>query len=211
MTERRPSPLQNRVDPFGALVAAPARGTLMGNRGGRFHRDDGTLGARRFVSRAWISCALCFKGRRRSVWGAGYTELFFLDEATALAAGHRPCFECRRAAANAFRDAAFAAPVSAPQMDDALHAERRAPKRALASAEAEALPDGAMIATTIGAGAQAFLRLDGAFRRWSFEGYGPAREAPAGPLLLLTPPTVLAALRRAYRPALHPSAGRDRA
>ncbi|MBK9080633.1 MAG: hypothetical protein IPL88_00455 [Rhizobiales bacterium] len=206
MTER-PSPRQNRVDPFGALVATAARGTMMGNRGGRFHRDDATLGARRSASRAWICCALCFKGRRRAVWGAGYTELFFLDEATALAAGHRPCFECRRADATAFRDAAFGAQLPAPQMDLRLHAERLAQKPVLARAVAQALPDGAMIA----AGADAFLRLDGAFRLWSFEGYGPARAAPAGPLRLLTPPSALAALRRAYRPALHPSAGRDRA
>src|SRR5947208_596093 len=95
-------PLQNRVDPFGALISTPARGRLFGNRGGRFHRDDRTLGRRRFVSRQWICCVLAFKNRHRAVWGRGYTELFFLDEVTALAAGHRPCFECRRAAATAF-------------------------------------------------------------------------------------------------------------
>ena len=95
-------PLQNRVDPFGALHAVPARGALMGNRGGRFHLDDRALGKRRHASRRWICCVCEFRGRQRKVWGAGYTELFFLDEITALAAGHRPCFECRRADAMRF-------------------------------------------------------------------------------------------------------------
>src|SRR5262249_5883937 len=97
-------PLQNRVTPFGALVATSARGTIYGNRGGRFHRDDRTLGTRRWASRQWICCVLSFKGRRHEVWGRRYTALFFVDEVTALAAGHRPCFECRRAAATAFAE-----------------------------------------------------------------------------------------------------------
>jgi hypothetical protein len=103
-----PRPLPNRIDPFGHLFATAARGLFLGNRGGRFHRDDRTLGVRRWVSRSWICCCLEFKGRHRNVWGAGYTELFFLDEPTALAAGHRPCFECRRKDAQAFA-VAFAA------------------------------------------------------------------------------------------------------
>ena len=89
-------PLQNRVNPFGELCAFSARGLFMGNRGGRFHTDAKTLTARRWASRQWICCVLDFKGRRRDVWGRFYTELFFLDEPTAFAAGHRPCFECRR-------------------------------------------------------------------------------------------------------------------
>ena len=113
------SPLANRVDPSGAIQAVAARGTLMGNRGGRIHlaADPETgegprLGRRRWASRQWICCVLAFKGRRRQVMGPGYTELFFLDEATALAAGHRPCFECRRAEALAFAEAwADAAPL----------------------------------------------------------------------------------------------------
>ena len=87
--------LQNRIDPFGELFAGPSRGTLMGNRGGRLHREDKTLGGRRWVSRQWICCRLELNDRHRKVWGDSYTELFFLDEVTALAAGHRPCFECR--------------------------------------------------------------------------------------------------------------------
>ena len=84
-------PLQNRVDPFGELFADPARGLLMGNRGGQLHRGDRTLAARRWASRQWICCKLDFNGRHRNVWGDSYSELFFLDEVTALAAGHRPC------------------------------------------------------------------------------------------------------------------------
>src|SRR6185295_16764435 len=97
-----PMPLQNRVSPFGELVVSHARGTLMGNRGGRLHDDKRRLTRRRWVSRQWICCVLEFKGRRRNVWGRYYTELFFLDEVTALAAGHRPCFECRRKDAERF-------------------------------------------------------------------------------------------------------------
>src|SRR4030081_3655254 len=95
-------PLPNRVDPFGNLFADASRGLLFGNRGGRFHHDGQTLAARRWVSRRWICCRLHFKGRHREVWGRGYTELFFLDEPTALSAGHRPCFECRRGGGKGF-------------------------------------------------------------------------------------------------------------
>src|SRR5215510_2985816 len=119
-------PLQNRVDPFGELFASPARGTLMGNRGGKFHADDRSLTGRRWVSRQWICCLLKFKGRRRNVWGRYYTELFFLDEVTAFAAGHRPCFECRRKDAERFA-ALFSGKVrraAAGTMDELLHAER---------------------------------------------------------------------------------------
>ena len=117
--------LPNRVDPFGNLFADASRGLLFGNRGGRFHRDDRTLGARRWVSRRWICCRLDFKGRHRNVWGAGYTELFFLDEPTALAAGHRPCFECRRADAQAFA-AAFARDAFRARGRDRSRTPRRA-------------------------------------------------------------------------------------
>src|SRR5436853_6144775 len=120
--------LQNRVDPFGRLIATLARGTLFGNRGGHFHRDDPTLSKRRWASRQWICCVLSFKGRHREVWGRGYTELFFLDEVTALAAGHRPCFECRRADAKAFAEkwaqGNGGAIPHAPEMDAVLHRQR---------------------------------------------------------------------------------------
>src|SRR5947209_6179294 len=122
------TPLQNRVTPYGELIAADARGLLMGNRGGRLHAHR-TLGNRRWVSRAWICCVTVFRGRKRTVWGDGYTELFFLDDVTALAAGHRPCFECRRRDAAAFVAAWCAAmqlsmAPPADEIDRILHAER---------------------------------------------------------------------------------------
>jgi hypothetical protein len=99
-------PLPNRIRPDGSLFADPARGLLFGNRGGKFH-DPATkaLPTRLFATKQWICCVLSFKGRQRDVWGRYYTELFFVDEVTALAAGHRPCVECRRADAHAYRAA----------------------------------------------------------------------------------------------------------
>jgi hypothetical protein len=97
-------PLQNRATPFGVIVASEARGNLMGNRG-CLHDDNRALSRRRWTTRAWVTCLLSFKGRRRQLMRPGhYTELFFLDEATALAAGHRPCAECRREAFRRFVD-----------------------------------------------------------------------------------------------------------
>ena len=123
-------PLQNRATPFGAIVASEALGTLMGNRG-CLHDDNRTLSGRRWTTRAWLSCVLSFKGRRRQLMRPGYyAELFFLDEATALAAGHRPCAECRREAFRHFvgcwaTGAGRAGErVRAADMDRALHAER---------------------------------------------------------------------------------------
>src|SRR5205809_692519 len=145
-------PLQNRVTPFGELVAVASRGQFMGNRGGRLHRDDRTLGARRWVSRQWICCVTRFKGRHRAVWGSGYTELFFLDEPTALAAGHRPCFECRRRDAEHFaalwgQTRGWPAPARAPEMDLALHPERVGAEgqKITYRAQLSALPDGTFV------------------------------------------------------------------
>jgi hypothetical protein len=200
----RPSPLQNRCAPDGSLHAVAARGTLMGNRGGRLHRADGTLGPARWRGRAWICCRLVFRGRHRAVMGAGYTEIFFLDEATALAAGHRPCFECRRADALAFA-AAWPRPPGAPPpraaaMDRVLHAERRAPPE---PADYGALPCG----TIFLADGAFHLRL-GAAWRWSFAGYAPARRFdPGEPVAAVTPGSIRAVLAAGYRPQIHPSAG----
>ncbi len=190
-------PLQNRVDPFGELVATPARGALMGNRGGRFHRADRTLGRRRWASQQWIACLCAFRGRRRAVWGEGYTELFFLDEVTALAAGHRPCFECRRAEAEAFRSA-FGEGASAPQMDAILHRERldHGAKR-LCDTPIERLPDGAMIERD----GRAFALRGGAVLPWSFAGYGAPQSRPrAGLARVLTPSSIVRALAAGYSP-----------
>ena len=98
-------PLQNRVDPFGNIIRTPARGTMLGNRGGALHNSDKEI-VRAYKSRRWITCVLEFRGRHRVVMSENrYTELFFLDEAVAFAAGHRPCAECRRARYEAFKDA----------------------------------------------------------------------------------------------------------
>jgi hypothetical protein len=203
-------PLQNRVDPFGGLVASPARGTMFGNRGGRFHTDDRTLTRRRWVSRAWICCVLEFKNRQRDVWGRFYTELFFLDEVTALAAGHRPCFECRRKDAVAFAEAwqrSFKHRMRprAGDMDDVLHNERldgrakRRHRRAI-----DDLPDGAVIAMEEGA----FAVRGRALLKWTPSGYAARKRRPRGGMVdVLTPPAILAVLKAGYRPQWHPSAG----
>ena len=199
-------PLQSRVSPFGELFATPARGLLMGNRGGRLHDDRQKLGKRRWTSKQWICCQLEFNNRHRTVWGDSYTELFFLDEVTAFAAGHRPCFECRRKDAERFAllFAGKAKRASAPVMDAALHAERlvgtakRAHERNL-----DTLPDGAMIALA----EQAYVVRGRRLLRWTPGGYkesiprGRAVEAA-----VLTPPSTLAVLKRGYRPLWHPSA-----
>jgi hypothetical protein len=196
-------PLQNRVTPFGELVATPPRGLLFGNRGGRFHdRDTRTLRTRRWASKQWICCVLEFKGRRREVWRTGYTELFFLDEVTALAAGHRPCCECRRVAARAFQ-AATAGGLSLAEIDARLHAERLDGRaKRLRRAAVEELPDGAMIALE----GRAFALRHGAVLPWSLQGYGPPRPRPTGVADVLTPPLTLAALRGGYAPLWHPTA-----
>jgi hypothetical protein len=205
-------PLQNRVDPSGNLFADTSRGLLFGNRGGRFHRDDRTLGTRRWVSRAWICCRLEFKGRHRNVWGKGYTELFFLDEVTALAAGHRPCFECRRADAKAFADAfgrgrgEHVAP-RAPEMDRLLHAERldgRAKRRH--ALPIDGLPDGAFI-NVANQPTSIFAVRGTRLLQWTPTGYAGTRPRPRGVVVdVLTPPAILGALRAGYRPSWHPSA-----
>ena len=202
-------PLPNRVSPFGNLFADTARGTLFGNRGGKFHRDDRTLGARRWASRQWICCVLDFKGRRRDVWGKFYTELFFLDEVTALAAGHRPCFECRRKDAEAFaaawgRAQGFATPPRAPAMDAVLHAQRLNGKaKRQQTLPIDGLPDGVMIVMSHAAWALRGERL----LRWSPEGYDDWRARPQGiDVAVLTPPAIIAALAAGYRPRWHDSA-----
>jgi hypothetical protein len=202
-------PLQNRVDPFGELFADPARGLFMGNRGGRLHADARTLGRRRWVTRAWICCRLEFNNRHRAVWGEGYTELFFLDEATALAAGHRPCFECRRGEAQAFAECwrrafGLSARPRAADMDRVLHAERLAGRnKRLHRSRIDDLPDGALVALEEGA----FALRAGALLRWTPEGFGARKARPRGIMVeALTPPSILGVLAAGYRPQWHPSA-----
>ena len=197
-------PLQNRVTPFGALVATSARGTVMGNRGGKFHRDDRTLGGRRWSSRHWICCDLHYKNAHHDAMGDGYTSVFFLDEVTALAAGHRPCFFCRRKDAQVFLSLADP-PMSADPADRILHAQRHAsrPKAARAPMVAPAdLPDGAMIAID-----EAPYAVRGAhLLRWSFDGYVDAvpRRAHRS-ASLITPSFFIPILQRGFQPRWHPS------
>jgi hypothetical protein len=202
-------PLQNRVSPFGELFATPARGLFLGNRGGRFHSDAKALSARRWASRQWICCVLDFKGRHRDVWGRFYTELFFVDEPTALAAGHRPCFECRRGDAQAFagkwREAqSLRTRPSAGEMDEVLHRQRLDGRaKRLHRRDIEALPDGAFVALEEGA----FAVRGDALLRWTPDGYAGRKRRPRGVAVdVLTPPAILAVLSAGYRPRWHPSA-----
>lgn len=202
-------PLQNRVTPFGDIVAIRQRGLLTGNRGIIHDPATKRLLNKRWTTKAWITCRRDYKSIRRVVMaGRSWTELFFLDEATALAAGHRPCFLCRRAEAKTFR-AAWAKghggpPPAAPGMDAMLHRERlpcgagRAHVLAVPLAD---LPDGAMVAARGGA----FVIAAGRPLLWSADGYHPAGAMPRV-CRLITPPSTLVALQAGYRPTLHPSA-----
>lgn len=187
---------QNRVTPFGTIEDLPGRGALMGNRG-CLHKGSERRIARRWASKAWITCVLEFKGWRAPMWEPGrWTPLFFLDEVTALAAGHRPCALCRRDDHRRFRDAW--GPARLPNIDATLHAERTGDRPVVTGDD---VVDGAMVAVDD----RAWLVLGGALRPWSMEGYGAAAPMPAT-VTLLTPPSLVAVLRRGYAPAMHASA-----
>ena len=212
-TLSRPSPLQNRVTPTGEIVADPARGMFMGNRG-CIHNPDRRLGVTRWRSKLWICCVLEWQGVRRDPMPPGrWTALFFMDEATALAAGHRPCAYCRYADYVAFRAAwqqsqDLAERPKAVEMDARLHGERvesRTRRQRTTAATFAGLPDGVMIRHD---GVPALV-LGGQVRPWSFSGYGdPAPVPPHRSVEVLTPPVTVATLAAGYRPALHPSAVR---
>jgi hypothetical protein len=225
MTEGRIMPLQNRVTPFGDIVAVASRGMFTGNRGIIHDPKTKTLLTRRWSNPAWITCVCDFRSRRRDVMATrSWTELFFLDEATALAAGHRPCYYCRRAEANAFA-AAWAkgngiARVGATDIDGTLHRERldgRAKRLHPLPCAVRELPDGAMVAARCGGASSVagdaaatagsrdcYLIVAGRALHWSFEGYRAVDRAPDD-VLAVTPPSVLRALSAGYRPVLHPS------
>jgi hypothetical protein len=201
-------PLQNRVTPSGDIIATPHRGLFTGNRGIIHDPATKTL-TRRWTGKAWLTCVCEFRGRRREVMGGrSWTELFFLDEATALAAGHRPCFFCRRDDANRFRAAweagNGAGGVFARDIDAVLHRERlsRGEKRlhVLPVALGE-LPDGAMVQQD----GESYLIAQGKSWLWSPAGYRAAPDTIKA-AMLLTPPSTLRALSAGYRPVLHPSA-----
>lgn len=196
-------PLQNRVLPTGEIVAQPWRGTLMGNRG-ILHDARGRLGAARWRHANWVCCVTEFRGRHRAPMpppGAPsrYTALFFWDEACALAAGHRPCAECRNADYRRFRAAWAAAGlpgVSAGEVDRALHAARvgRDRRQVTHLADLAGLPDGVFVAR---AGAP-HLKWDSRLWRWSPDGYADVGPAGAGRVHVLTPAPTVAAIRAGY-------------
>jgi hypothetical protein len=208
-------PLQNRVIPTGEIIRTADYGEMMGNRGGRFHTAERELSGRHWHSKQWICCVLQFKNRHRPVMAPRqYTELFFLDEATALAAGHRPCFECRREAAVRFAtlwNAARGLPgrARAEAMDDQLHQERMVAadqRPRISTAQLRKQPDGIMVASQ-GANPSIALLWGGQLKPWSTSGYGPSQPIVDHPAwCVLTPPAVLSVLERGYRPLAHSSA-----
>jgi hypothetical protein len=205
-------PLQNRVDPYGAIFRSPARGTMMGNRGGAIHNDAREI-VRGYVSRRWIACVLEFKGRKRTVMSPGrYTELFFLDEAVALAAGHRPCAECRRERFHAFQNAwmgraagNFSDSPRASQMDEELHCARidRRGNKVTYEAAPSHLPNGCFVDIA----GSPFLVWNGALLLWTPEGYTHRDVYPRlETVTVLTPRPIVECIRAGYRPAVHSSA-----
>ena len=202
-------PLQNRVQPTGDILADPARGDFIGNRG-IIHRDDQTLGTARWSHHAWICCTLNWQDRKRPMMqGRNWTELFFLDEATAMAAGHRPCGYCRHADYLRFVDAwtehAGTRP-KAPQMDKALHAARIVPRTRTQlrhQAPLRDLPEGAMILRD----GTACLLLQDEVLPYRRAHYGPPqRRSRTETVTVLTPVPMLNVLRAGFIPALHASA-----
>ena len=208
-------PLQNRVTPWGEIVATPERGLFMGNRG--CLHDGQRQVTKAWARTPWVICALQFKERHRVVMSPGqYTELFFLDEATALAAGHRPCATCRRAEYDAFKALWLEAnPELAAQyqgknteMDKQLHRERVDAQRQKRtwSARMGDLPDGCMV--VLPGTRDPLLLWGGSVHAWSPAGYSAAKALPADTELeVLTPPSVVKTLTQGYGPVVHPSAG----
>jgi hypothetical protein len=222
-------PLQNRVHPNGELFAVPERGTMLGNRGGKFHRDDKTLSKRRWASRTWIACELHYKNWHHEPMGQGYTSLFFLDEVTALSTGHRPCFLCRRAQAKRFVELSG---MGTQELDRLLHGERvtgydegtssvasrqllqrrcedsysllwREGARAAGVGREVPLPDGAMVEVE---GTPHAIKAPHLLR-WSFAGYtATIPTTSVRHANLLTPPTIVGILAKGYQPRWHLSA-----
>ena len=212
-----PMPLQNRVTPLGDLIAVPDRGLVYGNRG-CLHNQEGEI-RRAYSTRRWIACRLRFRGRRRAPLMAPgrYTELFFLDEATALAAGHRPCAECRRGDYNRFGElwsVVHPGQTGADAIDEQLHAERLVAgtrDRRLHGARYDDLPDGAFVLDD----GRPHLVLGGRLLAWSPAGYHEGRRRPAtGRATVITPPSLTAILKSGWTPdvpLLHPTAAARRA
>jgi hypothetical protein len=205
-------PLQNRVDPFGDILSVAARGTLMGNRGIIHDARTKTLLTRRWQHQSWICCVLSFKGYQHPIMGSSaYTELFFLDEATALAAGHRPCAYCRRADFNAFKKAWIKAKqlcdeksLTAPAIDRTLHRERVTRKREkiMHLARIDDLPNGVMVVQSN----RALLISDNTVLPWTPHGYEEPLPKPSKVRVsVLTPYSTVQVIAAGYVPMIHAS------
>jgi hypothetical protein len=198
-------PLRNRVTPLGELVADPARGLVYGNRG-CLHDETGRI-RRRYAGRRWIACRLRFKDWHRAplLQPGRFTELFFLDEATAFAAGHRPCALCRREDYNAFVSLVG---MRADEVDARLHEERLDPRTGGGRTYEGSLPD-LPDATFVLRDGTPWLVLGDGLARWTAAGYAERVRRPRGSALVITPPTLVAVLRARWEPVvplLHPSA-----
>lgn len=209
---QRSHPLQNKVDPWGELNALRVTGTLMGNRG-ILHDEDNRI-VRRWANKSWVCCSLAETFQKRSPFSTGtYSELFFLDEATAYAAGHRPCRTCRRAEHDQFNEVWTAANTNAStakarlpirDIDAVLHAQRIGPDRRKRthSTRLGDLPVGAMFTHAN----EAVLKGPNGLRLWSFSGYKSYQDIPTETEVeLLTPPSIVAAMKRGLAVGIHPS------
>ena len=199
-------PLQNRVTPYGNIIATPERGTLLGNRGVLINQQRQLV--RNYQVKRWICCQLQYKGRWRPVMQPNrWTELFFLDEATAFAAGHRPCFECRNAAAKTFQAAwekDGLGPSNVAAMDAVLDQDRKHPggSKKTYTAPVSSLPDGVFITVND----QAWLKHQGKFLRWTPGGYTEAKPIISSTVTVLTPKSTVAVIAAGYQLGIHPSA-----
>lgn len=206
-------PLQNRVDPWGSLQSVPARGAWLGNRG--ILHDENKQVVAPWRHKSWVTCKLEFQGRKREIFSPGkYSELFFLDEATALSAGHRPCAECRRERYNEFKAIWCAAnlengsstDIPVAQIDKQLHMERavRGGGKVTYRTDFGAVPAGAFIEI----GGVAFLLWQGCLHQWSVHGYSLSNLAPSqlDVVTILTPASIVRVLQHGFRPQVHDSA-----
>jgi len=203
-------PLQNRVTPMGEIIATSARGTLMGNRG--CLHDGAQRVVKSFQRKAWITCVLSFKGRKRTLMSPGqYTELFFLDEATALAAGHRPCAECSRARYTEFLkawrsgnpDLAVGDKFRSSDLDECLHRDRldEAGNKRLYASKLDSLPDSIFIRWPLQDSKGTALVTGDTISLWSPKGHGPPQRRPQGIAVeVVTPRSIVKALAAGYRP-----------
>lgn len=197
--------LQNRIDPWGRIIQTKARGAWMGNRG--LLHDENRRIVRPFRLKAWITCVLEFKERKRVVMTPNrYTELFFLDEATSFAAGHRPCAECRRPDFKRWKALwllgnpgyHFDERTPIPEIDEILHRERTQRNTSQKTLVSE-LPDGCFAVKD----GTAFLASNGLLFPWSPFGYGnPIRPTEGEKLEVLTPPTIVRSFRAGYLPQM---------